>query len=305
MSKPESKIRNRATQSASRRAVDELTDKTRGPRLQKVLAGAGVASRRACETFILKGRIKVNGYHVTELPVFVNPLEDRIELDGNPLSIIKPKRRGSHSARTRTNTASSGRHTHVILHKPKRVITTTHDPHGRRHVLDLLPPELLATSRLFPVGRLDADSTGLILLTDDGELANRLTHPRYEVAKQYHITVHGRLNEKDLELLKKGVILAHQRVRRHHPSMRRAAMAQVKLIGFSRDKTRGDRTRLSVQLLEGQNREIRRILARMGHKVRRLERVAIGPIKLKGLAVGEWRILKGAEAKRLYNTVGI
>ena len=292
----------RSSAQNTRHLPSELTDKARGPRLQKVLAVAGVASRRMCEAFILEGRITVNGNRVNTLPVFVDPEQDRIELDGNPVLVHTPRRRATKSAHAKPLVRRQ--HIHVILHKPKRVISTTQDPHGRRHVLDFLPPHMLARHRLFPVGRLDADSTGLILLTDNGELANHLTHPRYEVAKQYHVTAQGHMTEKELQKLEQGVFL-DQKARGGKTTMQRAKMAQIKIVGFSRDTTRGDRTRLSIRLLEGQNREIRRVLARLGHKVRRLERVAIGPIKLKGLGVGEWRVLQGSELKRLYQAAGL
>ena len=194
--------------------------------------------------------------------------------------------------------------TYILLHKPRRVITTNRDPQGRTTVLDLvnLPPAIC--KRLFPVGRLDADSTGLILLTNDGELANRLTHPRYEVPKQYRVSIRGRLTDDDVKKLQQGLYLAHKTTDRQ-PRTKRAAMARVKLLGHERDRARGDRTNLLVTLHEGQNREIRRMIARLGHKVRRLERIAIGPLKLKGLAVGQWRMLTTTEVKRLYKTTAL
>ncbi len=274
----------------------EFTDAARGIRLQKVLAEAGVASRRDCESLITAGRVTVNGKPVTALPAWVAPEHDRVEVDGQPLP--RPSRK-----RTAT------KKTYLLLHKPRRVLCTNRDPQGRRTVIDLVAsteggPAI--AKRLFPVGRLDADSTGLILLTNDGQLANRLTHPRYEVAKQYRASVRGKLTEGDVQRLQRGLYLAHQASADAKPvRVKRAAMASVKLLGHTRDRARGDRTNLLITLREGQNREIRRMLARLGHKVRRLQRIAIGPLKLKGLAVGEWRCLTASEVKRLYKAAGL
>jgi pseudouridine synthase len=210
------------------------------------------------------------------------------------------------------------------------VISTARDPEGRPNVVDMvdLPHDLAA--RVFPVGRLDADSTGLILLTNDGELANRLTHPRYEVPKQYAVSIKGWLSEDDMERLKKGVYLAKPRkpkgegrsakgdkdsprtrdlsplASRPSPlNAKRASVESVRLLGRERDVTRGDRTKVLLTLTEGQNREIRRLMARLGFKVRRLQRVAIGPVTLKGLGSGQWRLLTGIEIDRLKKSAGL
>ena len=263
----------------------EFADASRGTRLQKVLAEAAVASRRACEALIAEGRVTVNGKRVTTLPAWVDPQRDRIEVDGRR---ITPPAAG-HRRRT-----ASARKVYIMLHKPRRVVSTSRDPQGRTTVLDLvdLPPRI--AGRLFAVGRLDADSTGLILLTNDGELANRLMHPRYGVPRQYRVSVRGRLDDEDVKKLRRGLYLG-----RPGGAARRAAMASVRVLSHQRDRTRGDRTTIMVTLREGRNREIRRLLARLGHKVRRLERVAIGPLKLKALAPGQWRMLSAAEVKRL------
>jgi pseudouridine synthase len=245
---------------------------------------------------IQRGRVRINGTLVTSLPAWADPQRDRIEVDGRPLP--RP-RQGSKTDRV-----------YVALHKPKRVISTTDDPQGRKSVTDLieLPPSRLR--RLYPVGRLDAESTGLILLTNDGELANRLTHPRYGVTKRYHVTVQGRLEEQDVHRLRKGLMLTQGPAHREDPAalggqsqgkppVKRAMVSRVKLIGYEKDPQGGQRTALSVELREGQNREIRRLMARLGFKVRRLRRVAIGPLTVKGLGVGQWRQLRPAEVKRL------
>ena len=152
----------------------------------------------------------------------------------------------------------------------------------------------------------------MILLTNDGDLTNRLTHPRYEVTKQYHVSVRGHVTKDDLKNLKEGLYLAHLRkphtrtqVRGVTVQAKLASMARVKLIGYGRGAGLGDRTNLAVTLKEGQNREIRRMLARLGHKVRRLERVAVGPIKVKGLAAGQWRMLTTREVNMLKKIGGV
>ena len=267
-----------------------FADAARGVRLQKVLADAGVASRRQCEDLVTAGQVRVNGRLVTALPAWVDPAHDKISVDGKP---IRPTGRGLRAPRK----------VYVALNKPRRVITTTHDPQGRRHVLDLI--DLPDAPRLFPIGRLDADTTGLILLTNDGELAQLLAHPRYEVPKEYHVAIRGRLTDEDVQVLKRGLFLTGQRrppggsrPRTSQP-VKRAAVQQVKRLGYSRGKTGHERTRLSVTLAEGQNREIRRLMARLGFSVRRLERVAIGPLRLKGLGPGEWRVLAPQEVAAL------
>lgn len=253
-------------------------------RLQRVMADAGVASRRQCEAMIEAGRVTVNGERVTALPVFVDPQSDHVEVDGASIT-GKSKRKRSHTT--------------VMVNKPKGVICTAHDPEGRRTIVELVP----LPQRLFPVGRLDADSTGLILMTDDGELANRLTHPRYEIEKRYRVTVRGKLTEEEVERLKKGLYLAP--TGRGTKETKKAAVEQVRVLRRFTDRERGDRTDLSITLREGQNREIRRMLARVGFKVRRLHRVAIGPLDLKGLAAGEFRKLTPIELGKLRRAAGL
>lgn len=260
-------------------------------RLHKVLAEAGVASRRDCEELIRNGQIRVNGQLITGLPAWVDPQSDHITVDGRPM---RPKATGPGPRRGNS---------YVLLNKPRGVISTTDDPQSRRNVLDLI--DLPQAPRLFPVGRLDADSTGLILLTNDGELAQALTHPSYQVPKVYHVSVRGRMTDDDVAALNRGVFLAHRARsgvsgKRQGPKVKRAAADHVKLLDYSRpSRGHNERTRLAVTLREGQNREIRRILGRLGFKVRRLQRVAIGPLTIKGLGVGQWRLLSGTEVARL------
>ena len=243
-------------------------DDRRGERIQKVLAASGVASRRDCEQMVSDGRVRVNGVTLDGLPAWVDPAQDRIEVDGRLL------RRAE-------------RHVYIMLFKPKGVVCTNEDPEGRRRAVDLIDHPLKA--RIFPVGRLDMDSSGLLLLTNDGELANRLTHPRFEVHKTYEVTVSGRLDDAAVKRLSEGVFLPE----RDEPGTR-TGRSRLKLLG--RD---GTRTALLMELREGRNRQIRRMMLRLGHPVRRLRRVAMGPLRLKGLGVGAWRELTSAELREL------
>ena len=248
-------------------------DPTRGPdavRLQRVLADAGLASRRASEELIRLGRVRVNGDVVRELPCFVDPDTDRIEVDHKP--VPKPER-----------------HVYILLNKPARVLSTVLDEPGadRRTVIDLVDHP--SRARLFPVGRLDYDTTGLVLLTNDGELANRLTHPRYAVHKTYRAVVKGRLEDEDAAKLEHGIYLAERKAGRTDGAAR---TARVSIKIARRDR---DRTTLEIELREGRNRQVRRMLAKVGCPVKKLERVAMGPLRLKGLARGEWRELTRTE----------
>ncbi len=244
-----------------------MSDTAEQVRIQKHLAALGVASRRAVEQMLLDGRITVNGKLVTDLPCFVTPSEDEIRVDGQRLAKRRPKK------------------IYFLLNKPKGVVCTQHDPQGRTRAVDLIPP---TTQRIYCVGRLDADSTGLIILTNDGELTQHLTHPRYGVAKTYVAEVAGRLGGEELEKLKAGIWLDGRRTRG----------GRVKVLH------RGpQRTLLEIQLTEGRNREIRRVLARLGHRVRHLKRVAIGPIKDRGLKIGSLRRLTPADVAKLRRSV--
>ncbi len=273
--------------------MHDYQDKSRGARLQKVLAEAGVASRRDCEALIEAGRVRVNGQVVKTLPAWVDAAQDRLEVDGEPVAKSRAARSGKKTA---------GKH-YVLLHKPRKVVSTVEDEPGkdRTTVADLV--DMPGAARLYPVGRLDADSTGLILMTDDGELTHRLTHPRFGITKRYLVSVKGKLDPRDLERLTKGLVLADRKaLDKHGPAAnagKRASFERVRIIAHETDRTRGDRTTLSVTLSEGQNREIRRLLARLGFKVRKLKRTALGPLQLKGLAPGQWRPLTPAEVKSL------
>jgi pseudouridine synthase len=259
-------------------------------RLQKAMADAGVAARRDCEQLIVAGRVRVNGTCVTELPCFIDPQHDVVELDGVALSLPEVS--------TTAHAAQPRQHVYVLLNKPKGVITTTADPQGRRSVLDLLPPALRREERLFPVGRLDADSTGLLLITNDGDLAFQLTHPKFGIAKQYRVTCRGLATEEQLEILRKGLYLVTPDGD-GAKTTKRASMESVRILKRQVDRARGDRSLLSITLREGQNREIRRLLAHVGLKVKELQRVAIGPLRLTDLAPGACKLLSKRDVEKL------
>lgn len=229
-------------------------------RLQKVLAAAGVASRRNCEELILEGVVRVNRKVVDELPAFVDPEKDIITVDGKRI----------HAAEK----------VYYLLNKPKGVICTSSDPYGRNTAVDLIDcPE-----RIFCVGRLDADTIGAIILTNDSELANRLTHPRYELPKTYEVRIKGQLDGAAIEKLKKGTWLAEGKTGR----------AAVKVLKRSRDETL-----IQIVIRQGLNRQIRRSIARVGFRVRGLKRTKIGNITTKGIPLKGYKKLTKAQVEYL------
>jgi pseudouridine synthase len=239
-------------------------DDTRGPRIQKVLADAGMGSRRNCETAVEEGRVTVNGHRIDGLPAWVNAAEDDIRMDGRR---IKPTERD----------------VYVMLFKPKGYLSTNSDPEGRALAVDLVQHP--SHARLFPVGRLDAESSGLLLMTNDGALANRLTHPRFEMAKGYEVMVNGRVNDEDVERLERGIFVPGKQAGE-------GARAGGKLVILKRDT---GRTLLYMELRESRNRDIRNVLAALGHPIKKLRRVRMGPLQLKSLQAGEWRELTPKE----------
>lgn len=265
-------------------------------RLQKVLADAGIASRRDCELAVQAGRVRVNGRTVRELPCWVRPDNDLVEWDGEIVDLNR---------RARLDQS----YLYFAVNKPKGVISTARDPQGRPQVVGLVSAALPRGQRVYPVGRLDADSTGLMLLTNDGELAHRLAHPRYGIEKAYRVTVEGQLDAEVIATLKRGMYLAdpaaiaHSKGGRRSGGGKRAAMESLRVLHTTKDRRSGGLSLLSVTLKEGQNREIRRLLARVGLKVRKLERVSIGPLQLKGLKPGAYRALAPAEVTALRRTV--
>jgi 23S rRNA pseudouridine2605 synthase len=258
-----------------------------GVRLQKAMADAGIGARRDCEDMVTAGRVKVNGRAVTVLPCFVDPRRDVVQLDDAVIDLPE----------TSTETPARA-HLYYLINKPKGVITTTRDPEGRRNVLDLLPPAVRRDDRLYPVGRLDADSTGLLLITNDGDLAFQLTHPKFGVAKEYRVNCAGLASDEQIQKLKQGMYLVTPAAD-GTKSSKRASMESVRILKRLIDRSRGDRTLLSITLREGQNREIRRMLARVGLKVRELERVAIGPLRAPELRPGQVKLLGKREIEKL------
>lgn len=235
-------------------------------RLQKLLSAAGVASRRASEQFILEGRVTVNGQTVRELGTRAMPHDD-IRVDGR---------------RIRTEV----RQRYVLLYKPRGYVTTRDDPQGRPTVIDLLGRD---PGYIYPVGRLDYDSEGLLLLTTDGTLAERLTHPRHEVERVYEAIVAGLPTDEALERMRKGVFI----------DGRRTAPAEV--TRGQAVKAGGGTTRLTITLREGRNRQVRKMCAVVGHPVRSLVRVRMGPLTLGRMRPGEWRELTAREVEAISN----
>jgi 23S rRNA pseudouridine2605 synthase len=229
-------------------------------RLQKILSQWGIASRRQAEQMILAGRVRLNGA-VAELGQKADPQQDQIEVDGQP---VQPQNRPDR--------------VYLLLHKPKAVVTTCRDPQQRRTALDLLPQSL--RHGLHPVGRLDAASTGALLLTNDGAVTACLTHPRHSVAKTYRVWVEGQPSTAALQQWRQGLLLDNRLTR----------PAEVRLL-----EVQPERTCLEVVLREGRNRQIRRVAAQLGHPVQQLHRLAIGPIQLGELAIGQYRLLNLSE----------
>lgn len=235
-------------------------------RLHKIMAQAGVASRRKCEELILDRRVKVNGDVIDYLGAKVDPTSDKIEVDGRILTL--------HSRRC-----------YVLLNKPRGYLTTAADRFGRPTVMDLVRK---VKARLYPVGRLDKDSEGLLLLTNDGDLAFRLTHPRFKVPKTYLVKVRGFPGDRELNRLRAGIVLEDG------PTM----PARVDIL------KKGEKTTwLKIAILEGRKRQIRRMCGRIGYPVRRLVRIAIGPVSLGELPVNQYRLLSQEEVGKLCRAV--
>ncbi len=246
----------------SPRNANKSSRAQQGPqRLQRILASAGFGSRRECEKLIEEGRCEVDGEIVTKLGTKVDPTKQKMRVDGIKVKFSRPQ--------------------YYAVNKPPGVISTSSDPSGRMRVIDLID----TNQRVYNVGRLDKSSEGLILVTNDGELANRLTHPRYGVKKIYMVQVVGRPEGSELKKLERGVYLAE---------------GFAKVVGARIKKRTKDSTWLEITLDEGRNREIRRLLARIGHKVLRLRRVAIGPLRLGELPLGAHRRLERKEIEALW-----
>jgi len=230
-------------------------------RLQKILAGAGLGSRRQCEEIISAGRVTVNGEVIDKMGVQVDPEKDIIHVDGD---------------RIRTE-----RKAFYLLNKPKGYVVTQSDEFGRKRAADLL---VGVEERVFPVGRLDMDTEGLLIFTNDGDLANYLTHPRYGVPKTYLALIRGAVQDSDLEKLRGGLYFEEGKVQADTVSIR-----------FKTHET----TTVEMTLREGRNREVRRMFVRLGYKVKNLKRVRIGNLTDRGLSVGHYRYLRRNEIEAL------
>ena len=237
-------------------------------RLQKILSAAGIASRRAAEEYITQGRVTVNGTTVTELGTKADPETDDIRVDQRRLKMPAARR-------------------YILLYKPKGYITTRSDPERRPTVLDLLTTGGVR-EYVYPVGRLDYDSEGLLLLTSDGELAEKLTHPRHGIGREYHVRVRGVPDDKALDRLRKGISLDGERT----------APASVELHKVIENE-RGADSILSMVIYEGRNRQVRRMCEAVGHPVSKLKRVRIGPITDDHIRPGEFRDLDEREIEAL------
>lgn len=226
-------------------------------RLNKFLSGAGIASRRGCDEIIAQGRVTVNGKVVTSLGTIIDEKKDRVTCDGKPVN-------------------EHEKLVYVKLHKPKGYACTNHDEKGRKTVLDLVDCNV----RLFCVGRLDYNTEGLIFLTNDGEFANLVTHPKFHFEKEYQVTVEGEMKESELAVLRAGVVENGVRMPK----------AKVNFLSFD-----GKNTKVSVCIDEGQNRQVRRMFESIGRTIVLLKRVRIANVRLGGLPRGKWKNLTDEE----------
>jgi 23S rRNA pseudouridine2605 synthase len=232
-------------------------------RLQKYMASCGVASRRKCEEIILDGKVKVNGIIITEVGTKVNPLKDIVEHDGK---IIRKEEKKIY----------------IMLNKPEGYISSVKDEKGRATILDIVKVK----ERIYPIGRLDYDSSGLLLLTNDGEVYNRIIHPRVELTKKYIVVVKGEVTEKDIQKFEIGIDIGGYIT----------APAKLKILNFEKGVST-----IEIGIHEGKNRQIRRMCAALHHEVLSLKRISIGDIKLGYLKRGEYRELKQDEMNYLSN----
>jgi 23S rRNA pseudouridine2605 synthase len=230
-------------------------------RLNKFLDSAGIGSRRKCDDYIVEGKVSVNGEVVQKLGIRIEELTDTITFEGNKVKCEK-------------------NFLYIILNKPKGIITSAKDEYDRNTVLDLIPLK----ERLFPVGRLDQDTTGLILLTNDGELANKLIHPKFKIPKTYHIFLNKLIHPKDIYHFERGILLDDKKTAP-------CKLSEIRIIDNC--------SFIEVILYEGKKRQIRRMFDELGYKVFELDRIAFGPLTLAGIKRGEWRYLNKNEIARL------
>ena len=237
-------------------------------RLNKLLSQSGIASRRAADELIRQGRVTINGDVVLQLGTKADPARDEVKVDGRRLKTVIARR-------------------YLLLNKPRGVVSTRSDPQGRTTVVGLVARAGIG-GYFYPVGRLDFDSEGLIILTNDGDLAERVTHPRYELDRTYEALVEGVPDERDLERLRRGIVI----------DGRRTLPAKVRLLRVVQSRT-GPRALIEIAIREGRHRQVRRMCDAIAHPVGRLVRTRIGPVTLKGLGPGELRDLTAAELRAL------
>lgn len=236
-------------------------------RLQKVLANSGIDSRRKCEQYILDGRVKVNGEIVRQLGTKVDIEKDEILFDNKNISIKNEK-------------------IYILLNKPIGYVTTVKDQFNRDTVIDLIN----ISDRLVPVGRLDMYTSGALLLSNDGEFVNKITHPKHEIEKKYNVTIIGTITQNDIKQLEEGVVIDDNY---------KTKPAKVKILKIDKDK---NRSRLQITIHEGKNRQIRKMVDAIGKRVEALHRSQIGFLNVKDLKIGEWRHLSKEEVKKLLNS---
>jgi 23S rRNA pseudouridine2605 synthase len=237
-------------------------------RLQKYMASCGIGSRRRCEEIIKEGRVTVNGSTVTEMGFKIDPHKDHVKVDGRH---IRPEETKDY----------------ILLHKRRGTVTTARDQFNRPTVIDEIGPQ---KNRLYPVGRLDYDTEGLLILTNDGDLAAYLTHPKHAVEKEYHAVIRGTPDEGKLNMIRRGIDIGGYKT----------SPAVIRKIVY--DKTMGN-TRLNIIIKEGKNRQIRRMFDQINHPVIFLKRVRLGPVTIGSLKPGEWRHLTAEEITMLKNWV--
>lgn len=230
-------------------------------RLNKFLSNSGVASRRKCDEIIKEGKVFVNGRQVTELGTQINEKKDKVTVEGKKISLPSS-------------------FVYIKFNKPKGYACTAHDEKGRKTIYDLIPSE----ERLFSIGRLDYDTEGLLLLTNDGDFANKVAHPKYSIEKEYRVTVEGETKESELAVMRKGVVVNGERM----PSARVEKLSQDEKY-----------TKLSVVIDEGQNRQVRRMFEAIGKNIHLLKRVRIGSVRLGGLKRGDYRDMTEEELNSL------
>lgn len=236
-------------------------------RLQKVMAECGVASRRKCEEIIKNGLVKVNGHSITELGFKVDKLSDKIEVNGKKISNQQEK-------------------IYVMLNKPVGCITTAKDQFDRPTVLDLVGD---IKERIFPVGRLDYDTEGLLILTNDGELTYTITHPKHNINKTYRAVVKGKVDKSTILTFEKGIIIDNYQTK---PS-------KLEILKYTKNSTL-----INITIHEGRNRQVRKMCSAVNHPVEKLKRISIGKIKLGNLKTGQWRFLTNDEIDYLFKAGG-